>query len=535
MVPFILLFLAPAFAFAQTAASQKTRSTQGEADEVTVDGCLYGGQGNFSLVNADDSFELRGDLSALNQFLGDEVQVRGVQEGSDHRPSVIVSGVALAFKAPQVESSKTISDPENWRFQTNKLYGIRFALPAVPENATGGGNVFPNFVAETGTIPLGGLPIPREIYPGTGFVGGNFLLSVNPEIPNRESCENFGSSEPRFVSHSTFGATRYEKLTVGDAAMSTSYEELYFHTFQNGVCYEVAFSFGEANTTSQDFGCRVGRHGDTDVVVKEFMRRISYLQPATVHLRENPSVTPEVTSFTAASAVVNGANDRGVAELSWTTEGADYIELSYHCSIFGLGVAISEQGGAGGRNCENDPKPVTRQTQQLNHPPNSEVEVGLANFDHDDPISIDITITPFSHGAGYPSARKSITIRVAPFNPFPKGIPSSTASITLAYSGGPKDSYKQAASLNLTWTDTLSRDSCVNLLLVQDKGDGLAYVGRISKECVQPASAGSYTWTIPARYSGDGFRVYAVAPGKQSSALGPVFSIVKAEPQDHAK
>jgi hypothetical protein len=59
MVRFILLFLAPAFAFAQTAASQKTRSTQGEADEVTVDGCLYGGQGNFSLVNADDSFELQ--------------------------------------------------------------------------------------------------------------------------------------------------------------------------------------------------------------------------------------------------------------------------------------------------------------------------------------------------------------------------------------------------------------------------------------------------------------------------------------------
>jgi hypothetical protein len=531
-VRLVLLFLAPAFACAQWVASQTTPSRDEGADEVTVGGCLYGGRGNFNLVNADDSFELRGDLSALNKYLGDEVQVRGKQEGSDHRLSIIVSGVTLAFKAPQVELSKTISDPGNWHFQTNELYGIRFALPIVPENATGGGSAFANFVAETGTITLGELPIPGEIYPGTGFVGGNFLLSVNPEIKNRQSCEKFGASEPRFLSHSNFGGTQYTKLMVGDAAMGTSYEELYFHTFQNGICYEVAFRFGETNTANQDFGCRVPRHGDTDLVLKEFMRRISYLPPATVHSPENSSGTPKVTSFTTSSAIVNGVNDRGVAELSWTTEGADYVELSYHCSNFALGVVIAEQGGAGGRNCENDPKPITRQTQQLNHPPNSEVEVGLANFHQLDPISIVVTITPFSHGAPYPTARKSITISVVPFNPFPKGIPSSTANITLTYSRGPKDFYEQGSSLVVNWTDTLSRDPCVNLLLARDSGNGMQYVGRVSQECLRPATAGSYTWTIPVRYSGDGFRVYAAAPGQESSALGPVFSIrrVKTKP-----
>ncbi len=219
--------------------------------------------------------------------------------------------------------------------------------------------------------------------------------------------------------------------------------------------------------------------------------------------------------------------DRGVANLSWTTEGADYVELSYRCSAFGLGVVIAEQGGSGGRNCENDSKPITPQTQQLNHPANSELELGVANFHHDDPISIVVTLTSFSHGAAFPAGRKSITISVAPFNPFPKGIPSSTANISLTYSGGPKDSYEQGVSLTLTWTDTLSRDSCVNLLLVQDRGNGLQYAGRVSPECVRPAAAGTYTWTIPGRYSGSGFRVYAAAPGVQSSGIGPVFSIVK--------
>lgn len=535
VVHFMLLVITLAFAFAQTSASQSTPSTHEEADEINVNGCLYGHQGSFNLINADDYFELRGDPSELNKYLGDEVQVRGKQEGSEHRLSIIVSGVTLVFKAPRVELSKTISEPGNWHFQSNELYGVKFALPTLPENSAGAGSVFPNFVSGTGTITLGGLPIPAEIYPGTNFVGGDFLLSVNSEIKNRKSCEKFGTSDPRFLSNHNLGGARYIQLTAGEAAMGTSYEDLYFHTFQNGICYEVAFSFGETNTANQDFGCRVSRHGDTDAVVNEFMRRISYSSSPTSSSPKNSKVTPKVISFTSSSATVNGVNDRGTAELSWTTKGADYVELSYRCSVFGLGIVIAEQGGAGGRNCENDPKPVIPHTQHLNHPPNSEVEVGLANFHHDDPISIVVTITPFSHGAAYPASRKSITLSVASFNPFPKGIPPSTANITILYAGSSKGAYQQGSSLIVIWTDTLSRDPCVNLLLAKDSGNGLQYVGRISQECLRPAAAGTYTWIIPARYSGEGFRVYATAPGQESSALGPVFSIVWAEPQDPSK
>jgi hypothetical protein len=538
VVAFVIwIILALASAFAQVSAKQEPPSTDtpDEADEITVDGCLYGGQGNFELVNADDAFTLRGDLSALKKYVGDEVKVRGKQEGSNRPLSLVVSAVTLVFKAPQVRLSKTITDPTNWIFQTNESYGVKFALPALPKNSVGGGSVFPNFASETGTITLASVPIPEEIYAGSGFAGGNYLLSANSEINNRESCEKFGASDPRFLSYSTANGTRYTKLTVGDAAMGTSYEELYFHTFQNDMCYEIAFSFGEVNTANQDFGCRVPRHGVTDEVLEEFMKRISYLPPKVVSSPKPSNAVPKVTSFTVSSAIVNGVNDRGVAEFTWTTQGADYVELSYRCSTFGLGVVIAEQGGAGGQNCENDPKPIIPQTQQLNHPPNSELEVSLANFHHDDPISIVVTITPFSHGVAYPTGRKSITIRVAPYNPFPKGIPSSTANITLTYSGGPKDSYQQGASLTLTWTDTLSPDPCVNLLLARDTGRGLQYVGRVSQQCLRPAAAGTYTWTIPGRYSGSGFRVYAAAPGQRSSGLGPVFSIVKTGPQDRQK
>jgi hypothetical protein len=303
------------------------------------------------------------------------------------------------------------------------------------------------------------------------------------------------------------------------------------------MCYEVAFSFGETNTANQDFGCRVPRHGDTDIVLEEFMRRISYLPSKVASRPKHSNAAPKVTSFTASSTIVNASTDRSTLQFSWTTEDADYVEFSYHCSAYGLGVVILEQGGSGGRNCENDPKPITQQTEQVNHPPNSDVEMTFSNSHDEDPISIVVRMTPFSHGRAYSAASRTITIRVDPYNPYPKGIPTSTGNITIRYAGSPQDSYKQGSSLIVNWTDTLSRDPCVNLLLAKDGGNGLQYIGRVSQECLRPAAAGTYTWTIPARYSGNGFRVYAAAPGQNSSALGPVFSIriVKTKPQDHLK
>jgi hypothetical protein len=105
----------------------------------------------------------------------------------------------------------------------------------------------------------------------------------------------------------------------------------------------------------------------------------------------------------------------------------------------------------------------------------------------------------------------------------------------LSYSGGGKAWYPQRSSLTISWTDTLSRDPCINLYLVQDKGEGLHYVTQVVNKCLQPAASGAYTWTIPGKYSGSGFRIYGGAPGGMSSAVGPAFNIVQAEPESEGK
>ncbi|HYW65545.1 MAG TPA: hypothetical protein VFB10_02475 [Candidatus Dormibacteraeota bacterium] len=48
---------------------------------------------------------------------------------------------------------------------------------------------------------------------------------------------------------------------------------------------------------------------------------------------------------------------------------------------------------------------------------------------------------------------------------------------------------------------------------------------QLAHQCLAPARGGSYSWTIPNKYSGTGFRIFAAAPGRTSSALGAPFKI----------
>jgi hypothetical protein len=523
----------------QTGSKEATPSNQvtPAGTETTVDGCLYGGPTEFELSDANGNvYSLHGQNSALQKYVGEEISVQGIErEERDRMYSVNVVSVKEVFKAPKPRLSESITDRSNWHTQSSEKYGVKFGVPTFPQATMADvEGLWSNFVAEPWTVALASVGIPREIYPETNFVGGAFLLSVNPQITNRESCDKFGTSDERFLSSRVISGIRYSEMTVGDAAAGTGYDSFYFHTFQHGLCYEVAFRFGGYNTSTQDLGCRVPIVDEQDRtrVIDEFMGRISFSRPESGS-RQVLELTqiPTVISFTASSDVADDAKNRSSITFSWSTKNADYVEFSYDCSVVGLGVVILE-GGGGSRNCRNDPKPISPDPREFTHAPNSTTDTAFGNSSQEDPISIAVTITPFSHGTAYPAASKSITISVDPFNPFPKGIPSSTANIALTYSGTPRKSHEQGSSLTVNWTDTLSRDSCVNLFLVQDSGNGLQYVGRVSRECLQPATAGSYTWTIPSKYSGSGFRIYAAAPGLTSSALGPVFGIVQSGQQD---
>ncbi|HKT87446.1 MAG TPA: hypothetical protein VJQ59_03360 [Candidatus Sulfotelmatobacter sp.] len=513
-------------AVAQTAAKHDDSGSQSAspAAEVTVDGCLYGSPGGFAVVGAENSYALHGDAATLQKHLGEEVSVTGVARAQSDE--LDLTRIQTVFKAPVLWLPAAITDDSNWKTQVNGQYGVRFALPTLPNwSKSGELGTGTNFVLQSGTVTLANIGIPSEVYPSSNFIGGTFLLSVNPTITNRGSCEKFGTFDPRSVSYQNIGGAAYSETSEGDAAAGSSSDTKYLHTFQNGVCFEVAVTIGFYSTASQDFGCRVSTVGDAPKLVDEFTRRVSYFPASRKVAAPAQESVPRVTVFKASSEIADGAMNRGTITFSWKTENTDYVEFSYSCSAPGLGDTILEEG-ARSRNCENDPKPITPDPDVYTHSPNSSGQIVFGNFHHDDPIFVTVKIVPFSHGKAYPSEMEPIKITVDPYSPYPNGIPSKTANIALSYAGPVSKSYKQGEMLTVTWTDNLSRDSCVNLLLARDSASGVQYVGRVSEKCLSPASSGSYNWTIPKKYAGAGFRVYASAPGGESSALGPSFEIV---------
>jgi hypothetical protein len=198
-------------------------------------------------------------------------------------------------------------------------------------------------------------------------------------------------------------------------------------------------------------------------------------------------------------------------------------------------VVISEDGP--NRYCQNTPSFKTYSAGHFYHSPNSSAVMGFGYFNHDDPTSVVVTITAFTHGAAYPGSSKSLTVTISPYNPFPRGVPTDTRNITLAYAPSAEGTqvYEQGSPLTITWTDERIQDPCVNLYLVQDNGRGgenylLQINGNHEIGCLKPSSSGSYTWTVTSKYSGFRFRVLARTPGGTSGTLGAPFNIVKSTP-----
>jgi len=404
----LLLFLSVAWA-------QKPE-TKPDPDEDIVDGCLYsGGESNFNLVDEQRSYILKGHEAELKKHAGEEIKVVGTIRGDrDQNPTFIVRRVERVFKPPLPKLAASVANPSNWHEHVNREYGIRYWLPEFPADTAAGG-LWPNFVADDGTTTFASLNIPRDIYPDTNFVGGSVIFSVNPKITNRESCEKFGVSDARFVSSVTIGDISYSKSNEGDVALGTYYEGYSFHTFQNGYCYEFGFQFGGYNTGNQDLGCRVPIVGDYQPVIDAFMKRVTYVRPAKINPSSNESGSPRITSFTASSDTADSVENRGSITFTWSSQGADYVQFSYRCSEIGQGIVILEDGGSG-RNCANDPKPISPNPEVASHAPNSSVNIGFGNHHRTQNISITVTVTPFSHGKAFPDGQKSLTVEVTPFH-----------------------------------------------------------------------------------------------------------------------
>ena len=531
------------------AAAAISRGQTDEKAQTTLTGCVIASSGdNLLFADGQNEYLLTGDTSALNKLLGAagtiEVRLRGSADTPvAAQPAFKVAEVLGVVERPKAKLSPAWGDTSQWQVKRNLHFGVEFkhpmASPVLENSAASETLGDTNFVAADGAVPLGGFSIPREIYPDSNFVGGGFALSVNPEIANRPSCEMFGRFDPDNLSSLSVGHIRYNEVQDAEGAAGTSYETRYFHTFQNGLCYELAFEAARFATANADNGCMIAELQEEDVkaIVKPILKSVSFFRSeAKAKTRPEKSLRPEVTSFTASSNTADDVENRGLITVAWSTQGTDYVELSFTCpnpaEVESGGVSslvISEDGP--NRYCENTASFETSAPYRIFHSPNSTAQLGFGLFNHDDPTSVIVTITPFADGKAYPAADKSLIFTVNPNDPFPRGVPTETRNMTLSYvpsrSG---EGYTRGSPMTIVWTDERAQDPCVNLYLVRDNSTGgedylLQINGKREIGCLKPSSNGSYIWTVSSKYSGFGFRILARTPGGTSGALGPVFEI----------
>jgi Protein of unknown function (DUF5818) len=66
-----------------TSSSQADASRSGSSSSQTVEGCLQGSEGNFTLTdNSGMTYQLAGDTSKLTEHVGHEVQIKGSTSGA---------------------------------------------------------------------------------------------------------------------------------------------------------------------------------------------------------------------------------------------------------------------------------------------------------------------------------------------------------------------------------------------------------------------------------------------------------------------
>jgi hypothetical protein len=245
------------------------------------------------MVDTDNGLvALTGQTAGLEKYSDREVELEGMEgeqvevEGYNPMPSFKVEKLTQVVPIRKAELSAEFTKKTDWHKEKNETYGVEFAHPKSmgPSKITNP-NLQPNFEDANGEAGMvSSLSIPSSAYPDSNLSVGMFNILVNRQIKNQASCMNFlelGSGETppsRYVA----GGVEYMKAESGEAAMSSWSMDYYFHTFQNGLCYEVAFELLEFNARVADNSCNVPllEPEDNLALIQLLLESVSFFRPA---------------------------------------------------------------------------------------------------------------------------------------------------------------------------------------------------------------------------------------------------------------
>jgi hypothetical protein len=150
----------------------------------------------------------------------------------------------------------TYNDPNSG---VSFLYPRKFALSsgdnAKPQLA--GVDVPMNFV-QPGGVTVATVALPESSYPGTDFASAFFNVNVHRSVSEQE-CSHFAfvdtrnaDGEPVDAEKVRVNSTDMEMTSDFSASAMAQHETQYYHSYENGACYEYVLGLGTAGYGAKD-------------------------------------------------------------------------------------------------------------------------------------------------------------------------------------------------------------------------------------------------------------------------------------------
>ena len=415
LLAIVMIILLRSSLWAQTNQQKNSGSSA-----VEVVGCLDRKDGRFELTSAFwyVDYYLTGQTAGLENHIGDEVKVRGIEttpapsstpasSTQDRRPSTLqVTSVEFMVHKNPEGVRPVLANRDTWVKYENPEYGVQMRYPASfgpgrqpsqPVNFVG--------VEPTASPSIVTVQVPRDTYPDSNFVDGGVAVFVDPAIRSEGTCKQFRTFWPEQTGSTTVNGISYSRTLNGGVAMGTAGSTYHFHTFQNGLCYEFDFEFEEENGTGIDIPCAmqwVSQDNEFELM-RNVLSTVSFTSPqlgsATIEM-SNHNVVPSVTSFEHGPTLQQMPSGSTTVGISWKTEHADYVQIRYPCSKNVYASTVQSKGYGLGKCGEQT---------DTNLPPNGSMALLLGNF-NSEPVDLVLTIEPFLEGVGYPKESKTISI-----------------------------------------------------------------------------------------------------------------------------
>jgi len=173
-------------------------------------------------------------------------------------PTATVAAAPLSKKKTPRKRPANVaySDPNSG---VSFLYPRKFALTSgdkAQPQLPGLGDVPMNFV-QSGGVAVATVAAPSASYPGTDFASAFFNVNVNRSLSPQE-CEHFAFTDTRDADGEPVDA---ERVKVGSTDMETTSdfsasaiqqaETQYYHSYENGACYEYVLGLGTAGFATE--------------------------------------------------------------------------------------------------------------------------------------------------------------------------------------------------------------------------------------------------------------------------------------------